>query len=60
MEAVRRELVRRDIATEVAAGHALGHQVPDQDVKLLLRLGDPLVLVKECGELGAVVPTGPA
>lgn len=58
VKAVCREFVGRHIATEVTAPRALGQQVPDHAVELLLCSTDALVPVKERRELGAVVPAG--
>ncbi|MEV0226785.1 hypothetical protein [Streptomyces sp. NPDC050704] len=60
MEAVRRQLVGCDVVTEDAGPSALGQQVPDHAVELLLRSDDPLVPVQKHREFGAVVPAGPA
>src|SRR5215211_1063277 len=54
VEAVARELLRRDIISDVAAVCTLGQQVSDHVAELLLRPGDVLTSMQECGEFGAV------
>jgi len=58
VEAVARELVRRDIVPEVAGPCALGQQVSDEALEVLLRSSDVLTSVQECRELGAVMLAG--
>ena len=58
MEAVARELVRRDIVPDVAGLRALGQQVSDQVAELLLRPGDVLASMQERREFGVVVLVG--
>lgn len=55
MEAISRELSRRDVLPDVAALRALGQKVPDELVELSLRAGDVLTPVQKRRELGAVV-----
>ena len=55
MEAVARELVRRDIIPNVAGLCGLDQQVSDHVAELLLRPGDVLTSMQECREFGAVV-----
>src|SRR5262249_31414354 len=55
VEAVARELRRRDIVPDVAALRTLGQQVPDELVEVLLRSGDVLTSMQECRKLGVVV-----
>src|SRR5215207_739743 len=56
LEAVVRELVRRDIVPELACRCTLGQQVSDEVVKLALRPGDMLSSMQERREFGAMVP----
>jgi hypothetical protein len=55
VEAVARELVRRDIVPDVAGLCGLAQQVSDHVAELLLRPGDVLVSMQERRECGAVV-----
>ena len=55
VEAVARELVRRDIIPNVAGLCGLDQQVSDHVAELLLRPGDVLTSMQECREFGAVV-----
>src|SRR5688572_9336248 len=55
VEAVARELVRRDVVPETAGPCALGHQVSDQLAQLVLRSCDVFASMQECRERGAVV-----
>jgi hypothetical protein len=55
VEAVARELVRRDIIPDVAGLCGLGQQISDQGTELPLRSGDVLTSVQECREFGAVL-----
>jgi hypothetical protein len=56
VEAVARELLRRDIIPDVAGLRALGQQVSDDVSEVLLRLGDALTSMQERREFGGVVP----
>ena len=58
VEAVARQLVRRDIIPDVAALCSLGQQVSDQVLELLLRSGDVFTLMHECREFSTVVLVG--
>ena len=58
MEAVARELVRRDIVSEDAGLGPFGHQVPDHAVELMPRSGDLLVAMQEHRQLAAVMAVG--
>jgi hypothetical protein len=58
VEAVARKLLGRHIIPEVAGLCALGQQISDHVLELLLRSGDLLVSMQECGEFGVVVPVG--
>ena len=55
VEAVRGELVRRDVVPEVAGRCDLGQQVLDQVVDVLLRPGEVRSPMQEGGEFGAGV-----
>ena len=55
VQAVARELLRRDIIPNVAAFCALGQEVSDQVDELLLRPVDVLTSMQERHEFGAVV-----
>ncbi len=58
MEAVARELLRRDIVPDIAGLWGLGQQVSDHVAELLLRSGDLVVSMQERREFGVVVPVG--
>ena len=60
VEAVARELVRRDIVPEVAGLCDLGQQASYHVVDLLLRSGDVHTSMQECSEFGAGVLMGKA
>lgn len=47
VQAIARELGRRDIISDVAAFCALGHQVPDEVAEVLPRSGDVLTSMQE-------------
>ena len=55
MEAIARELVRWDVIADVAGLDALGQQVSDEVVELLLGAGDVFTSMQGCREGGAVV-----
>ena len=55
MKAVVRELVRCDIAPEVACGCTLGQQIPYEAPQVMFRSGDVVTLVQDRRELVAVV-----
>jgi hypothetical protein len=50
IETVIRELLGRDIVSDVAGLCALGQQVSDDVREVLLRLGDMLIPMQECRE----------
>jgi len=56
MEAVARELVRRDVVPKLAGLCALGQKVADHGAELQLRSGDLPVSMQERREFGVVVP----
>jgi len=58
VEAIARELVRRNIIAEGAGFRGLGQQVSDHVAQLLLRSGDLLVSMEEGHEFGVVAPVG--
>lgn len=58
MEAVVHELIRRDIAPDIAALLSLGHEVSDHATELLIRQRDLPASMHECRQFGVVVPTG--
>src|SRR6266496_2067342 len=58
VEAVARELVRRDIIAEVPGFCPLDQQVSDEIGELLLCAGDMLTSMQECREFGPVVLVG--
>jgi len=58
VEAVARELVRRDIVPEIAGLCALAEKVSDEVAELVLRSLDVLTSMQECGEFGAVILVG--
>jgi hypothetical protein len=55
MEAVARELLRRDIITDLAAGGALAQQVPDEVAQPLLGSGDVSPSMQERRQLAAMM-----
>ena len=55
VETVARKLVGGDIVPDLASPGRFCQQFPDHVAEFLVRLGDPLVLMKKRGDVGAVV-----
>lgn len=55
VEAIGRKFVRRDVVPEVAYRCALGQQIADELVEMVLRLDDVFASMQACGEFGAMV-----
>jgi hypothetical protein len=55
MEAVRRELLGRNILANMAGGSSFRQEVPDQVVHVLLCLGDMGTLVQQRSKIGVLV-----